>query len=77
MKSAHIRSYSGPYFLAFGLIMERYSVSLLIQSEYAKIRTRITPNTGTFYAVYLLDLNLLIQEKRSLLFGKTHIKLLT
>ena len=77
MKSVHIRSYSGPYFPAFGLIMERYSVSLLIQSEYGKIRTRITPNTGTFYAVYLLDLNLLIQEKRSFLFGKTHIKLLT
>ena len=51
VKSAHIRSYSGPYFPAFGLNMERHSVSLRIQSEYGKIQTRITPNTGTFYAV--------------------------
>ena len=51
VKSAHIRSYSGPYFPAFGLNMKRHSVSLRIQSEYGKIQTRITPNTGTFYAV--------------------------
>ena len=44
VKSAHIRSYSGPYFPVC-------SVSLRIQSEYGKIQTRITPNTGTFYAV--------------------------
>ena len=31
--------------------MERYGVSLRIQSEYGKMRTRITPNTDTFYAV--------------------------
>ena len=33
LKSACIRSYSGPHFLAFGLNMERYSVYLRIQSE--------------------------------------------
>ena len=31
--SVRIRSYSGPYFPAFGLNLERYSVSLRIQSE--------------------------------------------
>ena len=39
------------HFLAFGLNTERYKVSLRIQSECGKIRTRITPNTDTFYAV--------------------------
>ena len=40
------------YFPAFGLNTERYRVSLRIQSECGKIRTRITPNTDTFHAVY-------------------------
>ena len=53
LKSVGIRSYSGPYFPAFGLDMERYGVSLRTQSEYSKIRTRITPNTGTFHAVFV------------------------
>ena len=51
-------SESGSYFPAFGLNTERYSVSLRIQSECRKIRTRITPNTYTFQAVlisYLCD----------------------
>ena len=30
---------------------DRYGVSLRIQSKCEKIRTRITPNTDTFYAV--------------------------
>ena len=51
VKSDRIRSYSGPYFLAFGLNMEKYSVSFRIQSECGKIQTRITPNTDTFHAV--------------------------
>ena len=51
VKSVRIRSYSGPYFPAFGLNTERYSASLRIQSECGKIWTRITPNTDTFYAV--------------------------
>ena len=37
---------------AFGLNTERYGVSLGIQSKCGKIRTRITPNTSTFYAVF-------------------------
>ena len=40
-----------PYFLTFRLNTERYGVSLHIQSECGKIRTRKTPNTGTFNAV--------------------------
>ena len=41
-------SFSGPYFLAFGLNTERYGVSLRIQSEWGKMGTRKTPNTDTF-----------------------------
>ena len=47
VKSVPIRSYSGLHFPTFGLNMERYSLSLRIQSEYRKMRTRITPNTDT------------------------------
>ena len=51
MKSARIRKYSGLYFPAFGLNTERYFVSLRIHSKCGKMRTRITLNTETFYAV--------------------------
>ena len=51
VKGARIRSYSRPYFPAFRLDVERYSVSLRIQSECGKIQTRITPDTDTFQAV--------------------------
>ena len=51
LKSVRIRSYSGPYFPAFGLNTERFRRSLRIQSECGKMRTRITPNMDTFYAV--------------------------
>ena len=47
MKSFHIRSYSGPYFPAFGINTERYGVFLSIQSECGKMWTGITPNTDT------------------------------
>ena len=62
VKRVSIRSYSGPNFPAFGLNTERYGVSLRIQSECGKIRTRITPNTDTFYSVWksliILSMNL-------------------
>ena len=48
VKSVRIRSFSGPYFPAFGLNTERYGVSLRIQSKCRKIRTRKTPNADTF-----------------------------
>ena len=50
VKSARTWSYSGPYFSTFGLNTERYGMFLTIQSKCGKIRTRITPNTDTFYA---------------------------
>ena len=53
VKSFRTRSYSGPYFAAFGLNTERYGVSLCIQSECGKILTRIAPNTNTFHAVVM------------------------
>ena len=43
VKSVPIRSFSGPYFSAFGLNTERYSVSLCIQSKCRKTRTRKLP----------------------------------
>ena len=51
LKSVLIRSFSGPYFHTFGLYTERHSVSLRIQPECGKIRTKKTPNTDTFHTV--------------------------
>ena len=51
VKNVRIRSYSGPHFPAFGLNTERYGVSPRNQFECGKRRTKITPNTATFYAV--------------------------
>ena len=53
VKSVCIQSYSGRHFPAFELNTERYYASVLIQSERVKIRTIITLNTCTFYAVFL------------------------
>ena len=49
--------YSQLFWSAFSRIRTEYEVSLRIQSKCGKMRTRITPNTDTFYAVlwsYLL-----------------------
>ena len=46
-----IRSFSGPYFPTFGLNTKRYGVSLHIQYECGKLRTRKTPNADTFCVV--------------------------
>ena len=51
MKSVRIWRFSGPYFPAFELNIERYFVSPRIQSEYGKILIRKTPNMGLFHAV--------------------------
>ena len=37
VKSVRFQNYSGPYFPAFGLNMERYEVSLGMQSECGEI----------------------------------------
>ena len=66
VKSVRIRSFSGQHFPAFGLNAERYGVSLHIQSECGKIRTRKTPNTVTFHVVLFNEMNAQILSKRSL-----------
>ena len=48
VKSVHIWSFSGLYFPAFGLNMERYFVSLRIQSKCGKIRARKNSEYGQF-----------------------------
>ena len=50
VKSDRIRSFIGPYFLAFGLNLERYSVFFRIQSKYGNILSRKTPNMDTLHA---------------------------
>ena len=51
VKSVRIRNFTCPYFPAFGLNTESYSVNFCIQSECGKIRTRKTPNMDTFYSL--------------------------
>ena len=57
----YFRSFPGLYFTAFRLNTD--SVSLRIQSECTKIRTRKTPNIDTFYTVNkLCQRNFLISQ---------------
>ena len=56
VKSVRIRSFSGPHFPAFGLNTGKYGVSLRIQSECGKIRTRKSPNMDTFPAMVFMTL---------------------
>ena len=53
VKSVRIRTFTGPYLITFGQIMEIYGVSLCIQSECGKVWNRKTPNTDTFHAVII------------------------
>ena len=50
VKGVRIQGCSGLYFPAFGLNTERQEVSLRVQSECVKIRTRTKTNTDNFYA---------------------------
>ena len=52
-------AFSGPYFSAFGLNMERYGVSLRTKSERGKIRTRKNSVFDTFHTVIDIRLGLL------------------
>ena len=56
LKEVRIPDISGPYFPAFGLHTEIYSVNLRIQSEYGKIWTRKPPNMHTCHAVVVIHL---------------------
>ena len=49
VKYVRIRGYSGLHIPAFGLITERYEVSLHIQSKCGKMRTRKTLNTVVIF----------------------------
>ena len=51
VKILRIQSYSGLHFAAFRLNTERYKVPLRSQLECGRMRTRIIPNTDTFFAV--------------------------
>ena len=53
VKIARIRSYSGPHFSAFRLNTERYENSVRMRENAGKMRTRITPNTDSFNALYV------------------------
>ena len=53
VKRVRIRSFSGPYFPAVALSTERYGVSLCIQSEFGKIRTRKTRIRTLFISAFL------------------------
>ena len=66
VRSVRIQSYSGPHFPAFGLNAERCGVSLCIQSEFRKTRTRITQNTDTFHVVWVSSLVLLVANRTSI-----------
>ena len=72
LRKVCIRNYSSPYFPAFGLNKERYGVSFRIQFSCGKIRTKITPNTTTFYAVVFFRIRTKygkIQTRKNSLFG--------
>ena len=62
LKGVRIRSFSGPYFPAFGLNTERYRVW--------KIQTRKTPNTDTSQAVKPWDI---LTQRNICLTKKEHI----
>ena len=64
MKSVPTRRFSGLHFPAFRLNTDIYSVSLRIQSEYAKIRTRKTPNANNFHVTYV-TIFILIRVKKN------------
>ena len=46
-------------FFGFGMNTERYGVSLRIQPECGKMRTRVTPNTDTLRSVFFPSLHVI------------------
>ena len=71
LKRVRIRSYSAPHFSVLGLNMERYEVSLHIQSKCWKMRTRITPNTDTFHAELISSAKTRLQKSSAQLIQLT------
>ena len=68
VKSVLIWSFSGPYFPAFGLNTGRYGVSLRIESECGKILSRKTPKTNTFHAMYVKEIDFILNSTQQVLF---------
>ena len=60
LKSVRIRSVSSPYFTCIFPHTPYLSVFSPNAGKCGKIRTRITPNTGTSYAVYYFFLSAMI-----------------
>ena len=60
-----VQSFSCLYFLALRLNTKIYSVNIHIQSTSAKMRTRVTPNTATFYVVMHFNSTLIIYFKNA------------
>ena len=58
MKSAHIGSFPGPYFPAFELNTERYSVSLRIQSECGKMQVSSFKVSRILLSITIIFFNL-------------------
>ena len=56
VKRVRIRSYSGPHFAWLELNTKRPDVSLRIQSEYVKMRTRLIPIKKLFCTVVVLSI---------------------
>ena len=56
VKSVPIRSFSGPYFPAFGRNKEIYSLNLRIQPKCEKIRTRKSSILDTFHTVSITSI---------------------
>ena len=54
VKNVHIWCFSGPYFPAYQLNIERYFVFLRIHSKCGKVWIRKTPNMDIFHAVFRL-----------------------
>ena len=75
VKSVRIWSFPGPYLPAFGLNRERYEVSFCIQSKCGKIRTRKTPKTDTFHALYWSLLKSFLNNKKFLLSLRCSMKI--
>ena len=70
VRSVHIWSFVRSNFPAFGLNTERYGVSLRIQSECWKIKTRKTLNTDTFYALTRSKQVIVSTRGKRLMFAK-------
>ena len=64
LKCIRIRSYSGPYFVAF-------SLNTRIKSEFGKMRTRITPNADAVHAMKYSNLTHPLIRNKKCAFGKS------